>query len=97
MDSRTTVPNTEAAILARIIRAEEDPLTPDVARFLLAMRLPASDEERVNELSAMAQTGSLTDIEMQELDSYLHIGYLLGVLEAKARGLLKEEQGFRQQ
>ena len=97
MDSRTTVPNTEAAILARIIRAEEDPLTPDVARFLLAMRLPASDEERVNELSAMAQTGSLTDIETQELDSYLHIGYLLGVLQAKARGLLKEEQSLRQQ
>lgn len=97
MNSQTAAPNTEAAILARIIRADEDPLSPDVARYLLSMRLPASDEERVNELSAKAQTGSLTEAETQELDSYLHIGFLLGVLQAKARGLLKEEQGLRQQ
>lgn len=97
MNSQTAAPNTEAAILARIIRADEDPLSPDVALYLLSMRLPASDEERVNELSAKAQAGSLTDAETQELDSYLHIGFLLGVLQAKARGLLKQEPGLRQQ
>ena len=97
MNSQAATPNTEAAILARIIRADEDPLTPDVARYLLSMRLPASDEERVNELSAKAQVGSMTEAETQELDSYLHIGYLLGVLQAKARGLLSSEPGLRQQ
>jgi hypothetical protein len=96
MNSQATTPNTEASILARIIRADEDPLSPDVARYLLSMRLPASDEERLNELSAKAQAGSMTEAETQELDSYLHIGFLLGVLQAKARGLLKEEQGLRQ-
>ena len=89
--------NSESAILARVIRANEDPLTPDVARYLLSMRLPASDEERVNELSAKAQAGSMTDAEVQELDSYLHIGYLLGVLQAKARGLIKQAADVRQQ
>lgn len=97
MNSQAAAPNTEAAILARIIRADEDPLTPDVARYLLSMRLPASDEERVNELSARAQAGSLTHTETRELDSYLHIGFLLGVLQAKARGLLELEPGLRQQ
>ena len=97
MNSQSAAPNTEAAILARIIGADEDPLSPDVARYLLSMRLTASDEDRVNDLSAKAQTVSLTDAETQELDSYLHIGYLLGVLQAKARGLLKVEQGLRQQ
>lgn len=97
MNSQAATPNTEAAILARIIRADADPLTPEVARYLLSMRLPASDEERVNELSARAQAGSLTDAESQELDSYLHIGFLLGVLQAKARGLLDRDQGLRQQ
>ena len=97
MNSQAAAPNTEAAILARILRAGEDPLTPEVARYLLSMRLPAGDDERVNELSAKARTGSLTDAEAQELDSYLHIGFLLGVMQAKARGLLNREPGLRQQ
>lgn len=97
MSSQAVVPNTEAAILARIIGADDYPLTPDAARYLLSMRLPASDEERVNELSAKAQTGSLTEAETQELDSYLHIGFLLGAMQAKARGLLNLEPGLRQQ
>lgn len=97
MNSQAAAPNTEAAILARILRAGEDPLTPEVARYLLSMRLPVGDDERVNELSAKARAGSLTDAETQELDSYLHIGYLLGVMQAKARGLLNREPGLRQQ
>jgi len=68
-----------------IIRDDDQPLTPDAARYLLSMRLPASDEDRVNELSEKAQAGSLTEAETQELDSYLHIGFLLGVLHAKGR------------
>ena len=97
MNSQTAAPNTEAAILARIIQADEDPLSPDVAQYLLSMRLPASDEERVNELSAKAQAGSLTEAETRELDSDLHIGFLLGVLQAKARGLHKQAPGTRRQ
>lgn len=85
MSSHVVIPNTEAAILARIIRDDDQPLTPDAARYLLSMRLPASDEDRVNELSEKAQAGSLTEAETQELDSYLHIGFLLGVLHAKGR------------
>jgi len=97
MSSHVVVPNTEAAILARIIRDDDQPLTPDAARYLLSMRLPASDEDRVNELLEKAQAGSLTEAETQELDSYLHIGFLLGVLQAKARGRLESEPGLRRQ
>jgi hypothetical protein len=91
MSSQVIAPNTEAAILARIIQADERELTPDAARYLLSMRLPAADEERVNELSAKAQRGTLTEPETQELDSYLHIGFLLGVMQSKARMLLKTD------
>lgn len=97
MNLQGSPPNTEAAILARIIRADEDPLTPEVAQYLLSMRLPPSDEERVNELSEKARSGSMSVAEAAELDSYLHVGYLLGVLQAKARGLLHAEAGMRQQ
>ena len=97
MSSQVVTPNTEAAILARIIQAEERELTPEVARYLLSMKLPSNDEERVNELSAKARSGSLTDSETQELDSYLHIGTLLGVMQSKARRLLKSEPDFVRQ
>jgi hypothetical protein len=97
MGSQVVTPNTEAAILARIIQSEERELTPEVARYLLSMKLPSGDEERVQELSAKARSGSLTDSETQELDSYLHIGILLGVMQSKARRLLKFEPDFAHQ
>jgi hypothetical protein len=89
MSSQVIAPNTEAAILARIIQTDERELTPDAARYLLSMRLPSSDEDRVNELSAKARASSLTEVESQELDSYLHIGSLLAAMQSRARGLLK--------
>lgn len=85
MSSHLVTPNTEAAILARIIEADQAALTPDAARYLLSMKLTAKDEDRVNELSAKAREGSLSEVETQELDSYLHIGFLLGVMQARAR------------
>jgi hypothetical protein len=89
MSSQVIVPNTEAAIPARIIQSDEHELTPEADRYLLSMKLPSADEDRVNELSARAREGSLTEAETQELDSYLHIGSLLAVMQSKARRLLK--------
>jgi len=90
MSSHVITPNTEAAILARIIGADERELTPDAARYLLSMRLPTSDEDRVDELSAKARAGSLSEAEGKELDSYLHIGSLLAVMQSNARRRLKQ-------
>ena len=42
MSSQVVTPNTEAAILARIIQSDERELTPEIARYLLSMKLPAS-------------------------------------------------------
>ena len=90
MSSQVVTPNTEAAILARIlIESGEVELNPDAARYLLSIKLPPNDEDRVNELSAKARAGALTESERQELDSYLHIGSLLAVMQSKARRLLK--------
>ena len=89
MSSQIIAPNTEAAILARVIEADPSAVTPDVARYLLSMQLPRTDRERVDELSAKARDGSLTEGETAELDSYLHIGRLLAVMQSRARRLLK--------
>ena len=90
MSSHVVGPNTEAAILARIIiQSDETELSPEAARYLLSMKLPSSDEDQVNELSAKARASSLTEADTQELDSYVHIGSLLAVMQSKARRLLK--------
>lgn len=97
MSSQAITPNTEAAILARIlIESDEAELSPEAARYLLSIKLPSKDEERVNELSAKARAGTLTEAEMQELDSYLHIGSLLAVMQSKARRLLKHRPACEQ-
>jgi hypothetical protein len=89
MSSQVITPNTEAAILSRVIEADESAITPEVARYLMSMQLPQTDRERVDELSAKARAGSLTEGETAELDSYLHIGRLLAVMQSRARRLLK--------
>ena len=94
MSSQVVAPHTEAAIWARLFQLEEPAVTPDVARYLLALKFPAADERRIDELSAKARAGTLTDREAQELDSYLHIGSLLAVMQSKARRLLKQSASF---
>ena len=89
MSSQVLTPNTEATILARIIQAENEELTPEAARYWLSRKLPPADEERVEELSTKASAGSLTESEQQELDSYLRIGILISIIQSKARQLLK--------
>lgn len=89
MSSQVVTANTEAAILARVIESGPSAITPDVAQYLLSIQLPPADEERVNELSAKARAGSLSEAETQELDSYLHIGRLLAIMQSRARRLLK--------
>lgn len=96
MSSDVAITNTEAAILTRVIESDAEAITPDVARYLLSMQLPPTDEERVNELSGKARAGSLSESETQELDSYLHIGRLLAVMQSRARLILKNLDRSRQ-
>jgi hypothetical protein len=97
MSSQLVTSNTEAAILARIlIESNEAELSPEAARYLLSIKLPPNDEDRVNELSAKARAGTLTEPEKQELNSYLHIGSLLAVMQSKARRLLKHVPAGKQ-
>lgn len=93
MSSQATEQNSEAAIFARIIDADAIEITPEVARYLLAMQLPDADKDRVNELSASARAGSLTAAEQAELDSYLHVGSLLGIMQSRARRILRDVGG----
>jgi hypothetical protein len=89
VSSQTTNPNTEAAILARLIQIGEEELPQSAAEYLLSIRFGEGDTARMNELSELARQGKLTKDEQAELDSYVHVGNLLAVIQSKGRRALK--------
>jgi hypothetical protein len=96
MSTHSATLNTEAAILARLIQGRDD-MNREVAQYLLAIDFSASDVERMNVLSQGAREGTLSAEEMRELDSYLHVGNLLTIMQSKARVYLRSESGGRSQ
>jgi len=89
MSSQVTSSNSEAAILARLIQIGEEQLSRGAAEYLLSVSFGEHDIARMNELSELARQGKLTSQEQAELDSYLHVGNLLAVIQSKGRRALQ--------
>lgn len=89
MSSQTAAPNTEAAILARLIQMGQEELSRGAAEYLLSIRFEERDRARMNELSELAQQGKLTAEDQTELDSYIHVGNLIAAMQSKARRALQ--------
>lgn len=84
--------NTEAGILARLIQTRQDDLSLDAANYFLSLRFDDRDVARMNELSEMARLGTLGTADEAELDSYIHVGNLLAVMQSKARQALRAQE-----
>jgi hypothetical protein len=89
MSSHTTTPNTEAAILARLVQIEQQDLSRGAAEYLLSIRFGDGDIARMNELSELSRQGKLSREDQAELDSYLHVGNLLAIMQSKGRRALQ--------
>jgi len=89
MSSHITSPNTEAAILSRVIQVEEEDLSRSAAEYLLSIRFGEHDVASMNQLSEAAREGKLTNEEQAELDSYLHVSNLLALMQSKGRRALQ--------
>ena len=85
MSSQIANPNTEAAILARLIQIGQEELPPGAAEYLLSIRFSDRDTARMSELSGLARQGMLSGQDQAELNSYLHVADLLAVMQAKGR------------
>lgn len=75
----------DAAILARVIDARPSRFDPHVATALLEWDFPETDLKKMRELAEKARQGSLTPEEESLLDSYIRIGHLVNLVQAKAR------------
>ena len=80
----------QSGAIERMLQAESDNLTPDVARAILHWRFADSDQNRVDELSAKARAGRLSQSEAEELDWYLLLGDFLTIVQSKARVALHQ-------
>jgi hypothetical protein len=85
----TVTRNSEAAIFGRLIQAEKDNLSPELAHCILKISFAPEDRERMNELAEKARTGKLLAEEQRELENYNLVGDLLALWHSKARRSLK--------
>ena len=85
-----SIANSEAAIFGRLIDAESDKLTPELARHILTIDFPKQDRTRMHELVVKNQDGNLTAEEQAELENYNHVGDLLSLWHSKARRALNQ-------
>ncbi len=80
--------STRANILEHVIMPKNGDLSADLARYILSLDFPETDQARFQLLSAKAQEGTLTDEERAELDEFLNVNDFLTIVQSKARASL---------
>jgi hypothetical protein len=85
-------PTSDVAILSRLIRPEENSLTPEAAEGLLRIKFAQRDLDRMHELALKNQDGVLTRREKREMENYRRVGFLLDLMHSKARLALKKQR-----
>ncbi len=80
----------DTAILTRAISPARNTLSPEAAQEILRWEFSPQDQERMAELSEKARQGALTPDEEVEIDSYVRVGHIVNLMQAKARLAMQE-------
>ena len=80
-----------ASVLDRLLEPVTRCLTPESARALVELRADADAQTRIAELAEKCNEGRLTAEERREYETYVHVGNLIAILQAKARVLLRQK------
>ena len=88
----TVTVNSEAAIFGRLIQADKNNLTPELAQYILHIGFSENDRDRINELAAKARAGTLVGEEQRELENFNLVGDLLAVWHSLARRVLSSSK-----
>lgn len=82
----STMPETsEMAILRRVVDPGQPFLSAEAAQAILRLDFHVDDRTRMNQLAKKNRAGQLTATEEQELNGYIRVGQVLGILQSKAR------------
>jgi hypothetical protein len=87
-----TARNSGVSILSRVLDFANGPLSPSTAQAFTSLKFPKSDERRMNQLAAKAQSGSLTDAERFEAEEYNSVSHLVAYLQAKSHQTVKRDR-----
>jgi hypothetical protein len=82
-------PDSEVAILARVLGNGRDELPREMARYVLTLGFSERDRARMHELAVRNQEDALVPAEQDELRAYAKAGTVLSILKSKARRALR--------
>lgn len=88
MPNSSAISTGEATLWGRLLEPASTALSQAVARYLLTLRFPQPDLERMQELAEKARAGTLTVEEHIELDNYERVGHVLSLMKSQARQVL---------
>jgi hypothetical protein len=77
-------------VLQDIVELDRPTMSPEVAQHFLALHLSDGAKDRVRGLLQKNNAGTITPSEKATLESYVHVGELLDLLQAKARATLQK-------
>ena len=80
----------DTAILTRAISPSRSTLSREAAQEILRWDFSPEDQQRMAELSTKARHGDLTPDEEAEIDSYVRVGHIVNLMQAKARLAIKQ-------
>jgi hypothetical protein len=77
-------------VLDRLLDPITRCLNPESARALVELRADTASQARIAELAEKCNEGRLTPDEHREYETYVHVGNVIAILQAKARLLLRQ-------
>lgn len=83
----------EIDIWTAVISPEDCDMSAAEANAVLRWRFNDRAKQRMEDLAARNGRGVLTAAEKAELEAYVHVGEVIGILQAKARLCLKRTNG----
>jgi hypothetical protein len=90
MATKTT---NEIDIWAGVISPEQSDMSEADAHTVLRWSFNDDAKHRMEELATRNGQGTLTDSEREELEAYVNVGQVIGILQARARLSLKRAGG----
>lgn len=78
-----------SSVLDRVLDPLAGCFTPDVARKIADLRADEATQGRLDELAAKSAAGLLSPGEREEYEAYVEAIDVIGLLQAKARAVLK--------
>jgi len=85
----------EGAIFSRVLEPDRATLSVAAARAILDLGFCQADQDRMRQLSAKAQEGTLSPDEQAEINNYERVGHILSLMKLKASRSLKSRETNR--